>query len=52
MQLILSFLERAPPQKQRNVKIGAEARIAAIKILARMIAQAAEVARQGATTNE
>jgi hypothetical protein len=52
MQLILSFLERSPPQKQYNIQMVAEARIAAIKILARMIAQAAEVTRKGATINE
>jgi hypothetical protein len=40
MQLILSFLERSPPPKTHDIKIDPEARAGAIKILARIIAQA------------
>jgi hypothetical protein len=40
MQLILSFLERSPPPKTHDIKIDLEARAGAIKILARIIAQA------------
>ena len=53
MQLILAFLEAFPPQPRPSVKIDAQAREEATKVLARIIAaQFAETTKQMETTND
>jgi hypothetical protein len=42
MQLTLALLETPPPQPTLSDQLDAEARIEAVRILARMIAQAVE----------
>jgi len=53
MQLILAFLEAFPPQPTSSVKIDAEARKEATKVLARIIvAQFTDTTKQMETTND
>jgi hypothetical protein len=52
MQLTLAFLEAAPPQPTLSDQIDAAARIEAVRILARIIAQAIESAEPMETTDE
>jgi hypothetical protein len=53
MQLILAFLQAFSPQRRPSVKIDAEARKEATKVLARIIAaQFAETTKQMETTND
>jgi hypothetical protein len=46
MQLTLAFLEAPPAQPMLSVQLDAEARIEAVRILARIIAQAITAAEQ------
>jgi hypothetical protein len=53
MQLILAFLQAFPPQPRPSVKIDAEAREEATRVLARMIvAQFVEITKQMETNND
>lgn len=52
MQLTLAFLEAPPPQPVPLDKLDAEARIEAIRILARIVAQVIEMADRAEATNE
>ena len=53
MQLTLAFLEAPPPQHPTlSDQLDAEARIEAVRILARIIAQAIETAEQMEATDE
>jgi hypothetical protein len=54
MQLILAFLESLPAQPTLNDQLDAEARIEAVRILARIIAQAiiAHEQKEKETTDE
>jgi hypothetical protein len=53
MQLILAFLQAFPPQQRQSVKIDAEARKEATKVLARIIvAQFTDTTKQMETTND
>ena len=52
MQLTLAFLEAPPPQQTLSDQLDAEARIEAVRILARIIAQAIEVIERMETTDE
>ena len=52
LQLTLVFLEAPPPQPTLSDRIDAEARIEAVTILARIIAQAIEAAERMEATNE
>jgi len=52
MQLTLAFLEAPPPQPTLSDRLDAEARIEAVRILARIIAQAIEVIERMETTDE
>jgi hypothetical protein len=46
MQLTLAFLEPPPPQQRLSDQLDAEARAEALKILARIIAQALQSTKQ------
>jgi hypothetical protein len=46
MQLTLAFLEAPPPQPTLSHQLDAEARIEAVRILARVIAHAIETAER------
>lgn len=52
MQLILAFLEPPPPRQTLSNQLDAEARIEAIRILARIIAHAIETAERREPTDE
>ncbi len=52
MQLTLAFVEALPAQPILSDQLDAEARIEAIRILARLIAQAIAAAQQKDTTDE
>ena len=52
MQLTLAFLEAPPPQPMLSNQLDAEARVEAIRILARIIAQAIAVAERRETPDE
>jgi hypothetical protein len=52
MQLTLTFLEAPPPQPVPVDKLDAEARIEAVRILARIVAQVIEMANRAEATNE
>jgi hypothetical protein len=52
MQLTLAFLEVFPPHPTLSDQLDAEARIEAVRILARIIAQAIETAEQMEATDE
>lgn len=52
MQLTLAFLEAPPPQPALNDQLDAEARIEAVRILARIIAQAVERAERMEASDE
>jgi hypothetical protein len=52
MQLTLAFLEAPPPQSTLSDQLDAEARVEAIRILARVIAQAIEMAQRMETPDE
>jgi hypothetical protein len=52
MQLILAFVEALPAQPTLSNRIDAEARIEAVRILARLIAQVLAAAEQKDTTDE
>jgi hypothetical protein len=52
MQLTLAFLEAPPPQPAPVGTLDAEARTEAVRILARIIAQAIEMAKPAEATNE
>jgi len=53
MQLILAFLQAFPPRPRPSVKVDAEARKEATKVLARIIAaQFADTTKQMETTND
>ena len=52
MQLTLAFLEALPAQPKLSDQLDAEARIEAIMILARIIAQAIEAAEQMEPSDE
>src|SRR5262249_32483863 len=52
MQLTLAFLEPPPPQPTLSDQLDAEARIEAVRILARIIARAIEVAERMEATDE
>ena len=52
MQLTLAFLEASPPHTTLSDQLDAEARIEAVRILARIIAQAIETAEQMEATDE
>jgi len=52
MQLTLAFLEAAPPQPTLSDQLDAEARIKAVRILARIIAQAVATAERMEATDE
>ena len=53
MQLTLAFLEPSPPARQPpRHQLDAEARTEAVKILARIIAQATETTEQMEATDE
>lgn len=52
MQLTLAFLEAPSPQPTASDQLDAVARIEAVKILARIIAQAIESVERRETTDE
>jgi hypothetical protein len=52
MQLTLAFLEAPPPQPTLNDQLDADARLEAVRILARIIAQAIETAERMEATDE
>ena len=52
MQLTLGFLEPPPPQRVPADKLDPETRIEALRILARIIAQAIEPANRAEATDE
>ena len=52
MQLTLAFLEAPPPQPMPSDQLDAEARIEAVRILARIIAQAIVAAERMEATDE
>ncbi len=52
MQLTLMFLEAPPPQPTLSAPLDAEARIEAIRVLARIIARAIETAERMEATDE
>jgi hypothetical protein len=52
MQLTLAFLEAPPPQPTLSDQLDGEARIEAVRILARIIAQAIETAERMEATDE
>jgi hypothetical protein len=52
MQLTLAFLEPPPPQPTLSDQLDAEARFEAVRILARIIARAIEVAERMEATDE
>jgi hypothetical protein len=52
MQLTLMLLEAPPPQPTLSDLLDAEARIEAIRVLARIIARAIETAERMETTDE
>ena len=53
MQLTLAFLDPSPPAQQpQSRQLDAETRAEALDILARIIAQAFEAAKQTEATNE
>ena len=52
MQLTLAFLEDPPAQPALTDRLDPEARVEAIRILARIIAQAITAAEQKETTDE
>jgi hypothetical protein len=52
MQLTLAFLEAPPPQPTLSDQLDAETRFEAIRILARIIAQAIEVTKRMEATDE
>ena len=52
MQLTLSFLQASHPPREPNINLAAATRAAAVRGLARMIAQAAQESKQKETTNE
>jgi hypothetical protein len=52
MQLTLAFVEALPAQPTLSDQLNAEARIEAVRILARLIAQAIVAAEQEDTTDE
>jgi len=52
MQLTLTFLEAPPPQPTLSAPLDAEARIEAIRVLARIIARAIETAERMEATDE
>ena len=52
MQLILAFLENPPAQPALIARLDPEARVEAVTILARIIAQAITAAEQKETTDE
>jgi hypothetical protein len=52
MQLTLAFVEALPAQPTLSDQLDAEARIEAVRILARLIAQAIAAAEQKDTTDE
>ncbi len=52
MQLTLAFLEAPPPQPTLSDQLDPEARIEAVRILARIIAQAVETAERMEATDE
>ena len=52
MQLTLAFLESPPPQPTLSDQLDADARIEAVRILARIIAQAVMTAERMEATDE
>ena len=52
MQLTLAFLEAPPPQPTLSNQLDAEARVEAVRILARIIAHAIETAKRMEITDE
>jgi hypothetical protein len=52
MQLTLGFLEAPPPQPTLSDQLDAEARIEAVRILARIIAQALETVERTEVIDE
>jgi hypothetical protein len=52
MQLTLMFLEAPPPQPTLSDRLDAEARIEAIRVLARIIARAIETTERMEATDE
>jgi hypothetical protein len=52
MQLILAFLQTPPPQAAPPDKLDPETRIEAVRILARIIAQAIEIAKRAEAIDE
>jgi hypothetical protein len=52
MQLTLVFLEAPPPQPTLIDQLDAKARIEAVRVLARIIAQAIETAKRMEVTDE
>jgi hypothetical protein len=52
MQLTLAFLEAPPPQSTLSDQLDAAARIEAVRILARIIAQAIKAAERMEATDE
>jgi hypothetical protein len=52
MQLTLAFLDAPPPQPTLSDQLDAEARIDAVRILARIIAQVIETAARMEATDE
>jgi len=52
MQLTLVFLEAPPPQPTLSDQLDAEARIEAVRVLARIIAQAVEATERMEASDE